>query len=523
MKRFIAVLMVFAAAPCFAMKQDIVMIPEGFVDVRPGQAAPWTSVDGNLKLAVGAEIRTGADSKAGVLFPDGSRFLIGNNSLFSVEDTSKQRAGFRLKLGKLRAAVAGYFASRFEVRTPSAVCAVRGTAFDIEVGADGNTEMSVAEGLVEVNDPKGNLAVVSSDERIHVGMDGMSAPEGIPLGDERAGQAARPMAVLQDSARERTRTMLEELRNRELKANESQLGKDSVDAFGRRVRLEEYLLRPSDNAFKLLFLTQRPAENRLDWGHIMETFNSKIPDDISEVGKIRDGMYFSETMPSNWMTNFEIYLTNTVDSVKETMDFARPVQINFSGYDLGTRYFPGSIDYKQTLSGPGVPGGGRVQFQQTQEWNTATAPGEFLWTLKVVDQGGALNTLEQLTLDPANSVDVKGDGYSSVLVYRVGDTYIDANTTSSRPSGPGMADYMESTVYADGSTFSSRKLLASNEGNILGSPAGSGTLLKDGDYNVEMIMGSSLFEGRNIDVILAPEIILQKSEAASQTNGFPAP
>lgn len=516
--------LLFAAQPCLgALTQDIIMVPDGKVEARPGPSSAWIPVESKVRIVAGAEIRTGKDSKAGVFFPDGSRFMLGNNSLFSVDSAGKKKAGFQLKFGRLKAAVAGYFSSRFEVRTPSAVCAVRGTEFELDVAKDGGTEMNVSEGLVEVNDSKGAMAVVSSEERIKVGMDGMKRPETISLRDERAGLAARPMAVRQETARERTRTMLEELRNRELKANEAQLGKDAIDAFGKRVRIEEYLLRPSNKEFKLLFLSRRAEEDRLDWGHLIERFQNKIPDDISQVGAIIDGMYLSATMPKNWMTNFEVYLTNTIDSVKETIDFTQPVAVNFAGYGLGTRYYPGSIDYKQTISGPGVPGGERVLFDQKQSY--ASGSNLFTWTQDVVDNTGALRTLEQITLDPSNAIDV-GDGYTAILVDKAGlyGGTVDANLNPDDivelyPSGPGMADYQASTTYRDGTTLTSRKLLVSNEGDILGIPgkANSGTFLKEGSYNLEVVVNSSRFQGRDIDVLIAPEILSQKNQSGAKT------
>ncbi|MCM2266860.1 MAG: FecR domain-containing protein [Elusimicrobiales bacterium] len=532
--KLLAVLVLAAAprgaAPSGAAPQEMLLVPEGQVEARPSKAAAWIKVNETVRVRPGAEIRTAKDSKAGVVLSDGTRFQLANNSLFGVEETTRKKAGFRLMAGKLKAAVAGYFSSRFEVRTPAAVCAVRGTEFEIEVGKDGATEMNVSEGLVEVNDSKGKTAVVSSEERIKIGMDGMSRPEMVSLKDERAGQAARPMAVRLESARERTRTMLEELRNRELKANEAQLGKDSVDAFGRRVRLEEYLLRPADDEFKILFLSRRAESDRLDWGHLIERFNSDIPDDISQVGAIIDGMYLSATAPSNWMKYFEVYMTNTVDSIKETIDFTAPVAINFAGYNGGvaaTRYYPGSIDYKQILSGPGVPGGERTQFQQIQDYNSTTA-GQFTWTQKVVNNAGTLTTLEQITLDPTNVTDVS-DGYTAALVDKAGiyGGSIDATVNPSDPvvsypSGPGKADYSVGTTYADGSTVVSRKILVSNDGEVLGIPGNpnSATFLAEGSFNLELVVESSLFQGRNIDVLFAPEILTQKRDATTTADSF---
>jgi hypothetical protein len=141
----------------------------------------------------------------------------------------------------------------------------------------------------------------------------------------------------------------------------------------------------------------------------------------------------------------------------------------------------------------------------------------------VVDNTGALNILEQITLDPTNVADVQTYGYTTDVIDKGGlytgtaDATINPNTTESYPSGPNMADYLVSTTYADGSVVSSRKLLVSNEGDILGSPGNpdANTFLKEGSFNLELVVGSSLFQGRNIDVLIAPEILTQKKAATT--------
>jgi len=316
------------------------------------------------------------------------------------------------------------------------------------------------------------------------------------------------------------------------------------------VRLEEYLLRPTDKEFKLLFLSRRAEEDRLDWGHLIERFNSKIPDDINEVGKVIDGMYFSATAPANWMKYFEVYLTNTVDSIKETIDFGAPVAIDFSGLaaGAGTRYYPGSIDWRQILSGPGVAaaaGAGsllntglvsldsdeRVQFRQLQDWHSTTA-NRFTFTQWVVNGAGNLGVLEKTTLDPrlgsadapdgtniTDNAGLWGGPFNTDPDY---SATINPVTTDIYPSGPGAADFLRRTTYEDGSMVSSRKLLVSNEGDILRipGPASESTFLKEGSFNLEMVIDSSLFQGRNIDVLFAPEILTQKKDATTTADSF---
>ncbi len=532
------VLLMLLSVPCAAMTRGIVLVPKGTVEARASGSASWVPVSRDVRLKEGDEVRTSGGATADVYFSDGSRFRIGRDSHFAVGSTGRKRTALSLLYGRLRAAVAGYFSSRVEVRTPSAVCAVRGTEFDVQVARNGDTSMNVDEGLVEVSDGKGKTAVVSSEEAIKVTQAGMSMPQLVSLRDDRAEAAARPMAVIHDTARQRTRTMLEELRNRQLKANEAELGKDAIDAFGHRVRLEEYLLRPSDKEFKLLFLSKREEASRLDWGQIDEQFHAAIPDDISKVGDIISGMYFSKTAPTNWMKYFEVYLTNTVDSVKETIDFTQPVAINFSGYTgvaNDFRYYPGSIDWKQILSGPGVAlaqGAGtnapglnadeRMQFEQKQDWNQTYA-NNITFTQSVVDASGAMAEMYQVALNPALSASVQA---AEAGAYTYWNSNIDPTQLTpaynSYPSGPDKADLYGESVYADGSTLSVRKMLVSNEGDILSIPgnAAPATFLKEGSYNLEEVVGSSLFQGRDIDVLLAPEILNQKNNATTTADSF---
>lgn len=504
----------FLIAPAFAAP-GVVLYPKGDVQVRVGGAA-WQTVSAQTELVAGQEVRTTKESAAEIVFSDGSRIILSANAQFLVEKTDRREASFNLSLGKLRAYFSGVFSSRMNIRTPTAVCSVRGTEFEMSAGE--KTEISVDEGHLEVSDNSGHKAVITSEETVTVGASGLEPPQTVGLTDIRAQDAARPMAVAMEMARDQTRAMFEELRNRELKANEAQLGKDIVDAFGQRVRLEEYVLRPASNEFKLLFLSFR--KDRFDWGHMIQRFNSKIPDDLTLVRPIVAGTYFSKTQPSNWLKYMEVYLTNTTDALKETITLGAPTLINFSGYGAGSRYYPASLDYKQMFSGPGVPGGTITQFQLSQVFLS----NNFFITQKVIDNTGALSTLVHVTLDPSNSVHV-ARGYSAIFADdKLGDPTITPTTSSAFPSGAGKADLLARSDYTDGSFVSTEKILVTNDGKIIdfNNPTAD-SFNKEGNINLEIVAKSSYFQGRKIDVMIAPEILAQKKNgttSASDPNNF---
>ncbi len=496
---------------------QIQLVPQGQVEIR-GAGGEWTRVSGRINLEPGQEVRTKDASAALITFSDGSKLALSPNAQFAVEKSDRQETTLKLGLGKLRAFFAGYMSSRLSVRTPTAVAAVRGTEFELSADSQGQSEVNVREGHLEVSDNQGRQAVVTSEETLRVTERGMERPQLVSLTDERAQQAARPLVVMAETGKDQTRTMVEELRNRELKANEAQLGKNIIDAFGRRVRLEEYLLRPAPNQFKLLFLSFR--ENRFDWGHLIETFKNPIPNDLSQLSSIFAGSFFSKTAPSNWITYMEFFATNTVDSIKETITFGDPTAIDFSGFgpSVGTRYYPATMDYKQIFSGPGVPGGTRTQFRLQHSWNNPN-PGRITWQQDVVNNLGVLTPIFQAAMNPANAAEVAADGIETINLY--GNPTIDFNTVTSFPSGKGKADFMSKTTYADNSWVSTRKILVSNEGNIFDfANPNADAFTKVGNYNVEIVVGSSMFQGRDIDVIIAPEILSQKKTGTTQPDAF---
>jgi hypothetical protein len=44
--------------------------------------------------------------------------------------------------------------------------------------------------------------------------------------------------------------------------------------------------------------------------------------------------------------------------------------------------------------------------------------------------------------------------------------------------------------------------------------------MKEGSYNLEEVVSSSLFQGRHIDVLFAPEMLSQKSQATTTADSL---
>ncbi|RMF98279.1 MAG: hypothetical protein D6734_00615 [Candidatus Schekmanbacteria bacterium] len=118
-------------------------------------------------------IETGDDSKVKILFNDESVMNISENARVEVvmqekdEATKTNKSVYRLMKGKLRVLVGKISGEKteYEVRTPTALAAVRGTQFFVWVENEKKTKVFVIDGVVEVENVEipGVKVAVSED------------------------------------------------------------------------------------------------------------------------------------------------------------------------------------------------------------------------------------------------------------------------------------------------------------------------------------------------------------------------
>jgi hypothetical protein len=101
----------------------------------------------------GDEVQTGADSRLRLKCQDGSSLVMAAGSRlridsFEMNGGQRAEARFQLSLGLIGQKVAG--GGGWSVRTPSAVTAVRGTEFTVEVAGDQATAVLMQSGKVDV-------------------------------------------------------------------------------------------------------------------------------------------------------------------------------------------------------------------------------------------------------------------------------------------------------------------------------------------------------------------------------------
>jgi len=114
------------------------------------------------RLDAGTTLRTGSQGRVRLRCADGSVLVLADNSQLRIEAFRAPAGGSRaaellLETGLIGQRVTPSAGGSWRVRTPTAVTAVRGTEFSVEVGHDRRTAVHVKAGEVDV-EPAGPQA-----------------------------------------------------------------------------------------------------------------------------------------------------------------------------------------------------------------------------------------------------------------------------------------------------------------------------------------------------------------------------
>ncbi len=121
------------------------------IKIRRTGASEWVQYDGT-GLKSGDEIEAGSTGKAIIQTPDNDALTMKPNSALTTREwVAGTNYSFELTSGGLHTQVEKSN-RKFEIKTPTAVVAVHGTEFTIDVDADGATTVMVFDGAVSVTD-----------------------------------------------------------------------------------------------------------------------------------------------------------------------------------------------------------------------------------------------------------------------------------------------------------------------------------------------------------------------------------
>lgn len=458
----------------------------GMVEYRAAAGGDWRRITSAIQhLAPGSEVRTGPKGAAEIHTDSGSRVRLAASSAFRIEEESAGKTFLNLVVGRIRTWVKRRSGS-FKVRTLTAACAVRGTEFSIEVDPRTQaTQVDLFRGTLQVSDNLGNELVLEEGRRLSVTKDGMGAPQEISkvLENElNEGRAALSREVGLAMSKEAVLAAAAE----EMKLAEYQQGKSLVDVFGKRVQLEEYIMRPADDQFKLVVLNKR--EEQLDYFFYHGTFNTALPADLGQALAQVSG---TPGVPDWYLTSYRTGRSNTVDSVEENAWDGHPVDVNSNAdsSDDITSYFNSATNSYETVSG---------SFYKTLfDYYTIKYNGTqtYAWT--------PVSANVQSYMSSAITTSIYG-----------GNSNYDIDT--SLPDGTYLHHRIKETYGAAGDVYTQYdNYIFDNDGNVAElddfAGAASGPQYKERllDWNFQQVITSSFFGDRKIDLVVEPKILIQ--------------
>jgi hypothetical protein len=469
----VSALLFFAFTPAYAAYLDSW---RGEVDHKKAGSEAWTRLEGEekLRLGNGDELRTARASTADILMEDGSRVKIAPVSSFRMTSEGKDAVSLGLYFGRVRSWVKK-FSKKFEVRTPSAVCAVRGTDFMMAADEEGNSRVEVYDGSVLTGDSKGNSSLVREGQFMDIPAGGrLREPAQNPNqpSDMNSSIGSPTQAARNEIYNEISKEDVISRAQEELQSAEFQSRKVAIDAFGNRVRMEEYVIRPTDNQFKYVVLNTR--QERFDFGKILFTFNAALPSDLSLATRGMTSATGSAT-PQWQLTAMNSVMSNTLDRVTEDASGGKMVPDNAGSPSEWTHFF---TDYAVYASGPdqALENGGL---------------GRKLWGYTDANADNTVQSGEMVYLGgaaPTGSVTYPGGEDVFHTVTR--NTYSDVDNT-----------WIEASDYV---LFDSGDILSAGDfSSRLGVTMDTAT----DRLNFERVYTSSLFGGRKIDLEFSAKLL----------------
>lgn len=290
----------------------------GWVEYKKAGSSRWKRISSRSRIILkeGDRVRTKRASTVRIYMDDGSKIQLSPRSSFKLNTENKKETSLGLFFGRIRSWVKKR-SKRFEVRTPSAVCAVRGTDFTVSADAQGNTRVEVYSGGVMTGDASGRMVLVKAGQMINVGVGkGLGKVRNNPNGPANMNSAIGDAKLLARKAlyNEITKDSVMKEAQAELQSAEYKSRKVAIDAYGYRVRMEEYVIRPQVDQFKFVVLNSR--DGRFDFGKMIFTFNKELPKDLSLA---TENMISHEgaAAPEWFLTDMNSIISNTQDKVTE--------------------------------------------------------------------------------------------------------------------------------------------------------------------------------------------------------------
>ncbi len=134
------------------------------VEAKSGSAVAWHAATRDEALRAADHLRTGAGSRAAILYSDGTLHRLNEKSEIEILAPEAGKTGLLNVLSGQH-----HFTSRTprefdRIKTPTVTAAIRGTEFVVDVAEGGTTTVTMIEGVVEASNEYGTLSVSAGEQ-----------------------------------------------------------------------------------------------------------------------------------------------------------------------------------------------------------------------------------------------------------------------------------------------------------------------------------------------------------------------
>jgi hypothetical protein len=519
------------ATPVFA-KPAMVSRVQGDVDIREPNSLTWQKVVPGDKVQEGSTLRTASRSSAELKTSRGHLFKVHSDTTFELTSLQDDETKTRLEKGRVISKVSKLHEKEsFALQTPTAVCAVRGTEFDT-IASEKGTLVSVFEGVVGVaalGTQRETAIPAGQMTSIHDGT--IEVPHPIPQNGSGSSLSGLAREARHEVGLDMTRNEVIAAAVLEQRRAEYVEGKTMIDVSGRRVRLEEYIVRTRPDQFKFVALNHR--DNRLDYFYYQGTFNKNLPTDLSVALRDLSGK-LGTNAPEYYLTDYEMGQSNTQDQLKDTSSGGHLVKIEMNSD--GSYLLTDSADptHTRTVQGSELQGDGTykiynpigdnftivdaankdvankfgVYLPENDSFHNLST-GDTYWKARFNSYSHELNHATKISYTPTAATNVLASALDATWTYAGGFVLPVVQTD------PKNLDTTITNYYGDGTFERYRTVLIDDMGSIAPLSAFSGIstgaaykgeLLK---WNYEQQVEASEFEGRKIDLVVEPKIFIK--------------
>jgi hypothetical protein len=142
-----------------AASRAVATLVEGEVQVMAGGDNTWRKLSSNAILRGGDKVRVLKNGRLELVLDNRSVLRLASNSTLELKEVERkperETYRFALSLGKMWTRVTRLlgFGSKYQVDTPTAITAVQGTVYDLQVDSNQQTQVRVHSGTVQVYNP----------------------------------------------------------------------------------------------------------------------------------------------------------------------------------------------------------------------------------------------------------------------------------------------------------------------------------------------------------------------------------